>query len=91
MFYKIDEYVYLENNKYIFKEIKIIDKSRIVYCLVAVSGDTVHGLLQSFERPSLDEKDKAINKYLKNKERLINFEYAKAKDLIKITHYKVGQ
>ena len=88
MIYKINEYVYLIKGKYTFKEQMFLDKSRLVYCLVAIKGNVIHGLLQSFFKPSKDEKDETIKGYLKNKKRLINFEYKNAKELIKITNYK---
>ena len=90
MIYKLDEYVYLVKDKYTFKEQTILDNNRLVYCFVAVKGDVIHGLLQSFFRLSKDEKDKAIENYLKNKERLISFEYTKAKEIVKLTKYKIG-
>ena len=92
MFYKVDEYIYSKHDKYTFKEQHIIDGGRLVYCLVAVSGDIVHGLLQSaFENLTADEIDLAIKEYLKNRKRLVNFEYSNAKDLIKLTDYKAGK
>ena len=87
MFYKLDEYVYLVKDKYTFKEVLILDNNRLVHCLVAVNGDTVHGLLQSFDNLSTDEEDKAISDYLRNRRRLINYDYANAKDLVKLTSY----
>ena len=90
MIYKLDEYVYLVKDKYTFKEQTILDNNRLVYCLVAISGGVVHGLLQSFENLTKDEEDEAINNYLKNRRRLISFEYAKAKPIIELTNYKIG-
>ena len=90
MFYKINEYVFFKKDKYTFKEELILDNSRLVYCLVAVNGDAIHGLLQSFSKLSKDEKDEAISNYLKNRRRLISFEYANAKELIEVTNYKIG-
>ena len=91
MFYKLNEYVYLSKDKYTFKEWLILDNHRLVYCLVAVNGDVIHGLLQSFNKLSKDEKDKVIKEYLKNKRKLINFEYSNAKPIIEITDCKVGK
>ena len=90
MIYKLNEYVYLTKDKYTFKEQTFLDNNRLVYCLVAINGDVVHGLLQSFFRPTADEEDKAIKDYLSNKRRLINFAYTKAKEIVKITNYKIG-
>ena len=87
MFYKLDEYVYLIKDKYTFKEVLILDNNRLVRCLVAVNGDAVHGLLQSFNKLSKDEEDKAISDYLSNRTRLINYDYANAKDLVKLVSY----
>ena len=92
MFYKINEYVYLKKDNYTFKDVLILkDNILLVYCLVAVSGNVTHGLLESLNILSKDKKDQAIKDYLKNKKRLINFEYASAKPFIKLTHYKVGE
>ena len=92
MIYKVYEYVYLKKDKYTFKEELIIDNSKRIYCLVAINGDVVHCLLQLlFEKPTKDEKDKAIKEYLKNKRRLISFEYKNAKPFIELTSYKVGE
>ena len=87
MFYKLDEYVYLIKDKYTFKEVLILDNNRLVRCLVAVNGDVVHGLLQSFDKLSKDEEDKAISDYLNNRRRLINYDYANAKDLVKLVSF----
>ena len=81
MIYKLNEYVYLKENKYIFKEQLFLDNGRKVYCLVAVSGDVVHGLLQSLFNLKKDEVDEAIEEYLKNRRRLIRFDYANAKEI----------
>ena len=91
MFYKINEYIYLKKDKYTFKKEIILDNGRKVYCLTAVNGDDVHGLLQSFEFISKDAADEAINAYLESKRRLVNFEYANAKPIIKITKYQIGK
>ena len=90
MIYSLDENVYLVKDKYTFKEQIFIDNGIKVYCLVAVNGDVIHGLLQSISRLSIDEKDEAINEYLKNRTRLANFDYANAKPLIEIVSYKIG-
>ena len=48
--------------------------------MVAVEDGVVHGLLQSFfYRPTIDEKDEAIKEFLKNRRRLINFDYTDTK------------
>ena len=91
MFYKLDEYIYLKTDKYTFKEQIILDNNRRVYCLVAVNGDVVDGLLESFDFITQDEADEVISEYLKNRRRLINFEYSNAKPLIEITDCKVGK
>ena len=91
MIWKLNEYVYLKKDKYTFKEQTFLDGYLKVYCLVAINGDVVHGLWEGLERPTKDEKDKAINEYLKNERRLINFEYSKAKPLVELTNYKVGE
>ena len=91
MIWKVNEYVYFEKDKYTFIEQKILDGYLKVYCLVAVNGDEVHGLWEGLEKPSKEEKDKAIKSYLKNGRRLINFEYAKAKPMIELTSYKIGE
>ena len=88
MFYKVDEYIYLKKDKYTFKEEIILDNGRRVYCLTAISGDVVHGLLQSFNFISQDAAEEAINAYLENKRRLVNFEYANAKPVVEITNYQ---
>ena len=90
MIFKVNDFVYLVKNKCTFKEQQFLDNGRLVYCLVAVEDGAVHGLLQSSYRPSLDEKDEVIKEYLKNKRRLINFDYTDAKELVEITSYKVG-
>ena len=72
---------------YTFKEVFSLDNNRLVHCLVVVNGDVVHGLLQSFDKLSKDEEDKAISNYLSNRTRLINYDYANAKDLVKLTSY----
>ena len=87
MFYKLDEYIYLKTDKYTFKEQIILDNNRRVYCLVAVNGDVVDGLLESFDFITQDEADEVISEYLKNRRRLINFEYSNAKPLIEITDW----
>ena len=81
MFYKLNEFIYLKTDKYIFKEQKILDKGKLIYCLVAVNKDgAVDGLLYSFFKPAtVEEKDEVIREYLKNRRRLINFEYKDAK------------
>ena len=91
MIYKIDEYVYLLKDKYTFKKEMFLDNGRLVYCLTAVKGDVIHGLLQSFFRHPKDEIDKAISDYLKNRKRLVNFDYSNAKEMIEITNYKIGK
>ena len=90
MIYKINEYVYLVKDKYTFKKQMFLDNKRLVYCLVAIKGNVIHGLLQSFFKFSKDEADEAINEYLKNKRRLISFGYKNAKEIIKITKYNIG-
>ena len=91
MIYSLDEYVYLVKDKYTFKEQSFIDKGIKVYCLVAVNGDVVHGLLQSISRLSINEKDEAIKEYLKNRRSLVNFDYANAKPLVELVSYKIGK
>ena len=88
MIYKINEYVYLIKDKYTFKKQMFLDNKKLVYCLVAIKGNVIHGLLQSSFRFSKDEADEAINEYLKNKKRLISFGYKSAKEIIKKTNYK---
>ena len=84
MIYKLNEYVYLIKDKYTFKEELILDNNykKLIYCFVVVDGDVVYGLLEGFEKSTIEQKDKAIKDYLKNKRRLISFEYAKAKPII---------
>ena len=91
MIYKLNEFVYLIKDKYTFKEQTFLDNNRLVYCLVAANGDVIHGLWQSFNRISKDEEDEVIKEYLKNKRRLVNFDYANAKPLIKLAGCKVGE
>ena len=86
-YFLVNEYVYLVKDKYTFKEQLILDNKKLVYCFVVVSGDVVHCLLQSFISPTKDEEDKAISDYLKNKRRLISFEYAKAKPIVELTSF----
>ena len=90
MFYKLNEYVYLKKNKYTFKEETILDNGRTIYCLVAVKGGVVHGLLQSLIRLTKDEVDEAISNYLKSKRRLISFEYTNAKEVVELVSYRIG-
>ncbi len=79
MIYKLNEYVYFKKDKYIFKEVSILDSNyrKIIYCFVVINGDIVHCLLEGFESPAKEEEDEAIKNYLKHKRRLISFEYAK--------------
>ena len=89
----VNEYVYFIKDKYTFKEQLILDNRliyKIVYCFVVVDGDVVHCLLQSYEKPTADEKDKAIIDYLKNKKRLISFEYKNVKPIIELENYKAN-
>ena len=87
----VHEYVYFIKDKYTFKEQLILDNKMLVYCFVVVNGDIVHCLLQSFEKPTADEKDKAIKNYLKNKRRLISYEYKNAKPIVELVSYKIGK
>ena len=89
----VEEYVYLIKDKYTFKEELILDSNykRLIHCFVVVNGDVIHCLLEGFLKPTLEEKDKAIKDYLKNKRRLISFEYANAKPIVELTNYKVGE
>ena len=90
----VNEYVYFKNNKYTFKEQLILDNRltyKLVYCFVVVDGDNIHCLLQSFEKPTADEKNKAIRNYLKNRRRLISFEYKNVKPIMELTNYKIGE
>ena len=83
MFYKINECVYFKKDKYTFKEQVILDSeyTHLIYCFVVIDDDAVYGLLEGFQNPTDDQKDKAVKNYLKNKRRLISFEYAKAKTI----------
>ena len=92
MIYKLNECVYLTKDKYTFKEQLFLNNNNIlVYCFVAVKNGVVDCLLQSlYNGFKKDEKDKAISKYLKNKQKLISFDYAKAKPIIEITNYKIS-
>ena len=88
---KLNECVYLIKDKYTFKEELILDNNMLVYCFVVVDDGVVYGLLEGFEKQTNEEKEKAIKSYLKNKRRLINFEYAKAKPLVELISYKIGK
>ena len=90
MVYKVNEFIYLIKDKYTFKEQIFLDNNKLVYCLVAIKDDVVHGLFQSFFSPTKDEADEAIKGYLKNKRRLVNFDYKNVKELVEITSYKTS-
>ena len=87
----VNEHVYFVKDKYTFKQQLILDNNLLVYCFVVSNGDVIHCLLESFMEPTTYEKDKAIKDYLKNKRRLINFEYAHAKPIIELINYKIGK
>ena len=83
----LNECVYLKKDKYTFiDQLFLNNNKKLVYCLIVVNGDVVHCLLESYEKPSKEEKDEAIKQYLKNKRRLISFAYKNAKPL----SYKIG-
>ena len=96
MIYKLNEYVYLKKNKYTFKEeLFLNNNNKLVYCFVVVKNGVVECLLQSlYNGFTKNEKDKAIEEYLNNKIKALEYGYSQlnnnAKALIKLVSCKIG-
>ena len=94
MIYNIDEVTYKMYKGYTFKvQLFLNNNNRLVYCFVAVKNDAVKCLLQSsFHGFTKDEKDKAINDFLKSKKKQNNKDYLRlsknAKEIVELISYK---
>ena len=97
MVYLLNETVYLKKDKYTFKDqLFWNNNNRFCYCFVAVKGGKVDCLLQSIDGGfKKDKKDKVIKDYLNSKFKTLDCGYSKlsdkAKPIIEITDYKVGE
>ena len=94
MIYNIDEITYKMYKGYTFKVQTFQDGVTVIYCFVAVKNDAAVCLLQSlFHGFTKDEKDKAINDYLKNKKiKELDYDYStlskNAKEIVQLVSYK---
>ena len=90
MIYKLDECIYKKQIKYTFKvQIFLNNNNRLVYCFVAVKGGVVSCLLQSlFNGFKKEEKEKAINDFLSNKIKTLEYVYSNAKEMVELVSFK---